>query len=585
MANMLENYGLAFFAENEESLLGLMAHIAEQGKAVAGYYGSPYLFHPMGDVEFWIRTEKRPDGGFTATGFDTHCGGRCVWDMIHTGIDITPKDESKLTRTIMFQRKNSQGGMLPISLIGADILPSFLKGDKITMQVMALPLKINYYENEDAYIAAQPEDKNGKKWLVANGSMLALDFLYNHTPGRYEPQKEYETDQYVQFVATVKALYHGTFELNGESHHTFIRCVAQTEYGELEFDHSIDQVPQELRCNIKEGAVISGVCILSGDVVIHEHEKGIVCDFEHNLKLLRYTFEKGEPERLKSVLAKDAVYETDTTGESYFGREEIIDRFAYVHRNRTEKYTAHLAVITEADGQDMEFPAGTHCVVLASGEEQNYESIAFLVLDDESKIARIKISTDRRYHFEIEQPKKEENLREAFELPKRMIEPMILRAKFLGIVEDDVSEHDICEAMDQNNTLKQNAQGMLDALQESPAPDVEQAFENILGYLFAKAIEQTYNENRPASDCKTRLVASYRPAEAFAGKISSTLDRQKHAVLEKAMRLGAQFYNDFKAFVYLTEAKEEDFVALFQEAAVAVQLFGQLYSYHCFNDR
>ncbi len=582
MANMLENYGLTAFAEDEELLMGLIAYVAEQGKAVAGYYGSPYLFHPMGDIEFWIRTEKRPEGGFTATGFDTHCGGHCVWDMIHTGIDITPKDESKLTRTIMFQRKDAQGGILPISLVGADILPGFLKGDEIAMQLVALPLQINYYENEDTYAEAQPEDENGKKWLIAKGSMVALDFLYNHTPGKYEPQKDYETDCYVQFVATVKALYHGTFELNGETHRTFIRCVAETEYGELEFDHSIDQVPHELRANIKEGAIISGVCILSGDVAIKEYSNGIIQDFDHNLRLLRYTLENGEAERLTNALAEDAVYETDTFGERYCGRKEIVDRFAYVHKNRKEKYTTHLATITQAEG--MEFPIGTRCIVLTSGEEENYESIAFMTLGSDGKILRIKVSTDRRYRFEIDRFPRQEKPVEQYKIPNHVIEPILLRAKFLGIVEDHVDETAVLEGIENHTTLEQNARGMLEALQEYPQENVELALENIFGYLFAKAIEQTFNENLPNPEFKTRLTASYRPAEAFVGMISSTLDGSKHAVLEKAMRLAKHFYTDFKMFVRLTEAKEEDFVALFKHAAIVVQRLGQMYSKRCFDN-
>ena len=52
------------------------------------------------------------------------------------------------------------------------------------MQVVALPLEINYYANEDEYAEAQPSDENGKKWLMATGSMAAISFLYNHAPGR-----------------------------------------------------------------------------------------------------------------------------------------------------------------------------------------------------------------------------------------------------------------------------------------------------------------------------------------------------------------------------------------------------------------
>ena len=73
-------------------------------------------------------------------------------------------------------------------------------------------------------------------------------------------------------------------------------------------------------------------------------------------------------------------------------------------------------------------------------------------------------------------------------------------------------------------------------------------------------------------------------AEAFAGKITSTLDAEKHTALEKTMRLGKEFYADFKAFVYLTDAEEDEFVSLFQNTAVIVQRLGQMYSKRCFDD-
>ena len=133
MANMLENFGLDFFAEDDNSLMGFVGYITKEGKALTGYHGTPYLFKPMGDVEFWVKTEKNSDGNLHVAGFDSHCGNRCVWELIHSGIDITPKDVSKLEHVAMFNRSDTHGGLLPIEVITADILPSLMKDDKITM--------------------------------------------------------------------------------------------------------------------------------------------------------------------------------------------------------------------------------------------------------------------------------------------------------------------------------------------------------------------------------------------------------------------------------------------------------------------
>lgn len=585
MANMLENFGLDFFREDEDTLLGFVGYITREGKALEGYGGIPYLYTPMGDVEFWVKTEKNPDGNLHVTGFDSHCANMCVWNLTHSGIDITPKATSGLERIAMFTSADARGGMLPVEIITADVLPSWMKGDKIEVQMVGLPLDINYYSDEDEYADHQPSDENGKKWLMATGSMAALSFLYNHAPDRYEQGKDYESDRYVQFTAKVKGVYHGAFDMNGEKHNTFIRCRVETDYGELELEHTLDQVPEEFQDNIRAGAIVSGTCILSGDVAIKEYDKGFVKDFEHDLKLLRYTFGPGDPERLRSVLAPDAVYETDTSGKKYVGTDEIIDRFNYIHENRESEYTTYYATIVETDDADMEYPVGTRCVILADGEKaEDYESIGFIDVDEEGMISRIKISTDGRYHFSIDQPERIKTPLDDYQAPESVFEPIILRAKFHGIIDDDIEESSIIENIDDYYSLEQNAQRMLDAIQENPQPDAEKAFENIFGYLFAKAIEQTVNERKDDFSHSTRLVASFSPSEAFAGEISSTLSPEEHTVLERAMKLGNQFYTDFKMFMIMTDAGEGRFVELFKQATVVVQKLGQMYSEHCFDD-
>ena len=304
----------------------------------------------------------------------------------------------------MFNRDDEeQGGLVPIELITADVLSSLMKDDKVAVQVLALPLDIKYYATEEEYAEAQPDGKDGHKWLIGNGSLVALSFLYNHSLERYEQGKDYETDRYVQFTATVKKIYNGIFEIDGNQHNAYIRCYADTEYGELEFDHTLEQVPEEMRENIKVGSIISGTCILSGDVAIREYENGIVKDFDHNLRLLRYSLGKGDPERLAKVLAPNVVFETDTSGKSYHGARSIIDRFTYIHNNRDSEYSTYFATITEVDEPGMEYPVGTRCIVLAEGDADDYESIAFITVDDNGMITKIKISTDGRYHFKIDE--------------------------------------------------------------------------------------------------------------------------------------------------------------------------------------
>ena len=583
MANMLANYGLEFLKDDDKTYMGLVGFCVQEGKAVTGYYGSPYLFMPMGSVEFWVKTERKENGNLSVAGFDSHSGNSCVWDVAHSGIDVTTSEDSKLEKVIMFNKAGTCSGLLPIEVINADVLPGLMKGDKAKIQVVALPVDINYYANEDDYANAQPEDENGKKWMMAVGSMAAISFLYNHAPERYEKEKDYLTDRFVQFSAVVKKLYHGVFELNGEKHNAYIRCFADTEFGELEFAHTLEQVPEELRDNIRVGAIISGTCVLSGDVAINEYEKGFIKDFEHNLRLLRYTFERGDPERLNSVLATDAVYESDTSGKRCVGPREIIDRFHCVQDNHGIEYNTFYATITTTDEENLEYPVGTRCIVLADAEDDGYESIAFITVNEEGKITRIKISKDSRYHFEIDRPEIVENPLDDCKIPDSVLTPLVLRAKFNGIIDDDIEENTVVDTIPDYSILEQNAKKMLDALQKNPQPDAEKAFENIIGYLFAKAIERADNNRESRPGIGMHLAASYIPSEALAGKITSTLPSDKHDVLERAMKMGRQFYKDIRFFAQMNDTGEDDFVELFLQAAVIVQRLGQMYAEHCFD--
>lgn len=579
MANFSENYGLDFLMK-DETALGFVGYTVKEGKAFTSYYGYPYYYKPFGDVEYWISTEKNQDGNLEVSGIDTHCGGNCIWNMRYSGIDITPKDAPKLKRVLMFNRADGTGGLLPIDLITADVLPSFLEGDPITMQVIGLPLEINYYADEDEYAANQPSDKNGKKWMVANGELFPLSFLANHNTKNHESGKNYDSDSYINFTATVTNLYYGTFDLNEDKNDTFIRCLVDTKYGTLELDHTIDQINENQRKNIKVGAVVSGVCILSGDVAIYEYENGAIKDFEHNLQLLRYTLVKGDPERLKSVLTTSTIYSTETTGEELVGADRIIERINYVHENRENEYYANFATITTVDAE-LDYPVGTRCIVLSPGKEENYESIVFIDVNEVGIIERIKVSTDKRYHFKVDEQPKLPSFFDNIKIPDSVVEPILLRAKLHGIVDQDCSKNMISEKTEGYYMYEDSAQKMLGALSDNPQPDVEATLRNVFGYLFAKSIEMAYNDEHSA-ETRKGFVVSYCPTDAFGGTITSTLDAEKHVKLEAALELGKQFYSDFSGYLLLHEPDGDDFSETINLALITVQWIGRQYMKKCF---
>ena len=144
MALLLENYGLDAFCDDDKAGNELMHYIVHCGTAKYGYRGLPYIFTPMGNLEFWTKTKKSDDDEheFSVSEINIHCGNQCVWEAVLTGIDITPKKDLELGRLAFFKKTDGTGSDLPIEVLNADVIPSWMENDRITMQVVAMPLDI-----------------------------------------------------------------------------------------------------------------------------------------------------------------------------------------------------------------------------------------------------------------------------------------------------------------------------------------------------------------------------------------------------------------------------------------------------------
>ena len=146
---------------------------------------------------------------------------------------------------------------------------------------------------------------------------------------------------------------------------------------------------------------------------------------------------------------KNAVFISENTDPKYIGRNAIIGHILQTYSTTGHKYFAHMANIVSVDASDTEpalkYQAGTRCVVLAADEENKYESIVFIDTNDDGHIKTIIRSTDGRYHFKLdEKPKYESPLRDV-KIPDTVFEPILMRARFHGIIGDDVKDSDVTE--------------------------------------------------------------------------------------------------------------------------------------------
>ena len=145
MSNMLENYGLDFLWESDETMTNFIAYLVKHAKVVPGYCAAPYLYMPMGAVEFWIRTQLQENGVLEVIGIDTHCGGRCVWKLASTDLVLQESNTEPMRRLMIFDRGKDEGGIVPVEVINPDVLPGPFDGDPVEMQVVAVPIEISYY--------------------------------------------------------------------------------------------------------------------------------------------------------------------------------------------------------------------------------------------------------------------------------------------------------------------------------------------------------------------------------------------------------------------------------------------------------
>ena len=582
MPDLFESYGIEDLIEEDDYYWKLQQYVAANGKPIKGYYGTPYFYLPVGDTEFWEGTKRNKENELEISEFHVHCCSQTIWKMIFTGIELTPKDWNKTERIFLMNPDSNEGGSIPVDIINADVIPSFLEGEKVDVQVVAPCLDVRYYATEEEYEADAPADKRGKKWMIATGSLLPVSFLANHLSDSSQKEKKPANDNLVSFVAEVKEIRAGGFQLDENSKivPTFIRCVAKTQYGDLQFHHTYYQVPEDMRGNIHVGAIITGSCILSADAVLGEYEDGVAKNAENNLRLVRYTLSKGEADRLRSVLTNQSVYETDTYGCSFHGPDEIVERFKYVHENHKGNYMAYYAEVGKIDDPSTEYPVGTNCLVLVSDDkDDDIESIVFVDTDKDGNISRIKISTDDRYTVRVQRPEPRKPLLDDIEIdtPESVAYLVMMRATIIGFLNPGTELEQI-ENNPDRIVHEAYAKEMLDALQDDKQEDVIQAFRNIMGYLFAKAVETEIIRGKADSETKNSQEVIYEAYDAIRGILNTNLEPEIQERLIDEMGEAQRFVNDVFSYMERANKTDEDFVEVFVQAATAAQRIGKIYS-------
>lgn len=586
MPIFLENYNLDWVEEQEDDLLtGLLGFTIKEGTEISGYSGYPSFYYKFGKAEIHVRTTKNgeQENGVRLDRWDTHASGNCVWDLLCTGMDITPDDATETERVMLFRNYDvERGSFIPIHVLNPDVLPSYLEGDRVKLQVVGLPTSIHYYENAEQLEASLPKDEDGNTWGIAEGTLFPSGFLVNHAVGNTETNgKNQVTDSYIAFRGVVKDLRIGKVEMFDQELDPFIRCYIETNLGELELDHSINQVSEDQRKNMKIGATVEGVCVISGDAAIYEHDRGIVKDFDHDLAALRFVVEnKVRAEHLKRILAKYAEY-TSVSGKwtyVYVGLEDIIGRLNHVQdaqKAESTKVFAHYAVITEKGADDLPHEVGERCLILAYDDPDKYSSIMFISVDEEGMITKIDVTNDSRYRFRIEDHKVLLSP-EDIPVPERCADGMRMRAKFFHMLPDDTATDDLF-ALQNVEKYKANAEMIMREVKADGDLSSE-ILANIFGYLFVKSIES--NIQQLFEVWQGHYLYSGTPIsieDAKNGNIQSSFPMPIQKGFQRAFDKGRQFEKDFKLQYKEINLEDEQYYSELINALTAAQSIGELY--------
>lgn len=534
MGFFIENMGLDFLTETEERVDALIKTVAAEGEAVTGYYGNPYFDLHLGNCQLVLDTELNPERtGVNVTDFHTHCDGNTVWELRLNGMDLTPKGAEKTERTVAVSTLSGEG-VAVVNILNADVLPSFMENDTVKLQMVAFATDFHYYKDAEGYEISVPADDLGRQFLLEDGVIFPTGMLTNRDPENENADDTAWMDSIALIRGKVKHIFWGTVKLGDEAHNTFLRVIIGTQFGDLMIVHTPEQVNEDERPNLAVGATFVGACALSGDAAIYEHENGIVRDEKNDLQIMRYTFVKGDAERLRTVLSDDIVYASETSGKVFTGKDDVINRLKYVRENADVEYFAHMAtIIAVDDGEEaLPYPVGTRCIVIAVEKPDKYESVAFLELNEDGNISKINISRNSRYHFALDRTPKPELPFSDGDFPQSFLSAAAIRAKYMKFVPDDFDE-------------EQLKYFVADAMREKLAVDQILAagsdgkLENVFGYLFAKGMEMKYTKNNP------EVSMSFSPEDAWSGEFRTAAPTETAERLRIAMRHARSFHIDY----------------------------------------
>ncbi len=458
MAARFDSFGLADLVARSEDAFRLADLILAESQRIPGYRGDYYRYY-MGDAVVVLRTMPDPETGEPLIlGMDTHAVSDCVWEQEGFTAWIQPVEgenefqnrpaddqdafrgdpmerlvvKGERTRTGEFSAELND---IPVSLVEAEVLPA-ANGQRLRLNMAAFPDWVEYFTGEADYAAAQSKRTGPEAAVLAEGDIRGIG-AWADAAGGLPLDK-------VLLRGVVKDAKVGETYLGMEPLTKFLKITVATRLGDVELCHPFELVAEEQKDSVKNGAIISCVCTLSGDAACGEYAGGVVFDEAHDLEVLQDFFWRGDVRRLRPVLRTDCAATFLQNCQEGAGNAMVL--LDIVNRQLWEAGLSHCmpGIVTAVERGEGEAPfgrAGQRCLLLGDGAPgDQYAFLVLLDLDSVGRIREIVVTNDSRYEYEPDRYNTGEDIEHTRERSRHAFEVLLYWAqaekKIIGAAED-----------------------------------------------------------------------------------------------------------------------------------------------------
>ena len=168
-------------------------------------------------------------------------------------------------------------GLVAIRLVNEQVLENIESDSTIEAQVVAFAIDVNIYENEEAYADSVTPTADGQKLLMKDGLVVATNYLVNNNANLTAEErnnKEHYFDNLVDICGTITMCNKYSLNMFDMNLNNYYMANVMTDFGPLKIFIAQPLFPKNIE-GFRNGNVIVGKVMLSGDVCIYDYDKYI----------------------------------------------------------------------------------------------------------------------------------------------------------------------------------------------------------------------------------------------------------------------------------------------------------------------